>query len=97
MTGWTATTALDYFGQRRTANGKGVTIPSQHRYVRYYYRLLGMHKNPIDRYNWNGELKEQKLVMRTLTFYTLPKVCAIMVGCVYPYFALLGKLLCHFI
>jgi phosphatidylinositol-3,4,5-trisphosphate 3-phosphatase/dual-specificity protein phosphatase PTEN len=32
--------ALFYFGQERTKNGKGVTIPSQMRYVHYYESVL---------------------------------------------------------
>ena len=35
-----AVDALDEFGRKRTANSKGVTIPSQQRFVGYFERLL---------------------------------------------------------
>ena len=32
--------AMEYYGDKRTHNGKGVTIPSQKRYVKYYNTIL---------------------------------------------------------
>ena len=49
--------ALAYFGERRTANGKGVTIPSQQRFVTYFHQLLtGWGSGCTWRgFDWDGE------------------------------------------
>ena len=39
----TADDALAFYGIARTANGKGVTIPSQIRFIRYFHQLLEAH------------------------------------------------------
>ena len=36
---------LRFYAQQRTSNGKGVTIPSQRRYVEYFGHLLNHHVN----------------------------------------------------
>eukprot|EP00762_Andalucia_godoyi_P008239 ANDGO_02994.mRNA.1 Phosphatidylinositol 3 len=38
--------ALKFYGEKRTHNGKGVTIASQQRYVRYFFQVMHMDNAP---------------------------------------------------
>lgn len=53
--------SLAFFGSRRTSNGKGVTIPSQMRYVHYYSYMLR-----------HGPSPRQTLLLHHVRFVTVP-------------------------
>lgn len=53
----TATEAMELFGIRRTKNGKGITIPSQQRFVRYYAAQVGA--MAAARHGWPNPLPQQ--------------------------------------
>jgi phosphatidylinositol-3,4,5-trisphosphate 3-phosphatase and dual-specificity protein phosphatase PTEN len=61
---------LDFYGQKRTMDEKGVTIPSQRRYIHYYDRLL------------RQELvyKTVKLYLRTIVLDPVPAFKNIGIG-----------------
>lgn len=49
----TAADALQFYANARTMNKKGVTIPSQQRYVKYLDRVLQLNKDV----NWDGNFQ----------------------------------------
>jgi hypothetical protein len=55
--------SLNYYGRQRTQNEKGVTIPSQRRYINYYERML---KTPHLKY------QPVYLYLRTLVLDPVP-------------------------
>jgi len=56
-----ANESIDFYGEIRTKNGKGLTIPSQIRYVRYYEKILQQ-----------GNIPTKKVHLNTLRFHTVP-------------------------
>jgi phosphatidylinositol-3,4,5-trisphosphate 3-phosphatase and dual-specificity protein phosphatase PTEN len=60
----TSVEALKLYGMIRTKNGKGVTIPSQMRYVRYYEYCL---KDGFP-------MEDKKLVLKSLMLTNVPKI-----------------------
>jgi phosphatidylinositol-3,4,5-trisphosphate 3-phosphatase/dual-specificity protein phosphatase PTEN len=77
----TADDAIKFYGSMRTTNGKGVTIPSQLRYIYYFEEILKMHvgSKEID----NFCIPSPKIFITKLKFYTI------------PYFGLLGNKKCR--
>lgn len=62
----TAEDALNYYGRARTHDMKGVTIPSQRRYVHYYNELV----------NINHEYKPVPLLLRSIQVEPVPTINA---------------------
>jgi len=85
-----ASEALNYFGLKRTSNGKGVTIPSQRRYVHYFADFLQQYTNA------SGQLRSDlplaptpvPLRLKRIRLYTVPNF-DIGGGCD-PYFIVKG-------
>jgi len=82
----TADDALLLFGKERTSNGKGVTIPSQIRYVKYFERYLkGFH--------WMGRpfpYDSVALTLQHIRFTTVPHFHLTTAGGCTPYFQCTG-------
>ena len=79
---YTAEQALREFGDARTQNGKGVTIPSQMRYVHYYEQAMLR----------NFEIKAHTYQITHIRFVTVPSFDGALVGygCD-PYFTVLKQ------
>jgi phosphatidylinositol-3,4,5-trisphosphate 3-phosphatase/dual-specificity protein phosphatase PTEN len=71
----TAEEALDYFGVKRTSNGKGVTIPSQRRYVHYFAEFLQQYRTSSGGISGNtpdAPSVNHRLRLKHIRFHTVP-------------------------
>ena len=62
----TAAECLKYYGKMRVNNGKGVTVPSQIRYVFYFEKIL--------QYNLEHPIKFKSLIIKKIRMITIPKI-----------------------
>ena len=69
--GLSAESALNMFGRMRTANSKGVTIPSQIRYVNYFASLVTM-KSTLELVAWDGSVLSEDMSLAKITLSSLP-------------------------
>ena len=65
-----AKSVLEYYGKQRTQNAKGVTIPSQKRYINYYDVSL---RNKLT-------YSSVKMYLRTGKNIDFQKVCLLKIG-----------------
>ena len=69
----TAADCLKYYGMMRVENGKGVTVPSQIRYVFYFEQIL---KN-----NMEYPLKFKVICIMKIRMVTIPNISSVKSGC----------------
>ncbi|XP_071483431.1 phosphatidylinositol 3,4,5-trisphosphate 3-phosphatase and dual-specificity protein phosphatase PTEN-like [Diadema antillarum] len=70
----TAANAMEYYGNVRTTDGKGVTIPSQRRYVQYYGELVRQ----------NAIYKSEMVLLKRVQLFTIPMMSS---GTCSPFFS----------
>ena len=83
-----ATDALNFYGNMRTQNGKGVTIPSQIRYIYYYEHYL----NSDLVYPPNNKLPFIRITK--IKFITVPTFNMMISGCT-PFFNITSNNICY--
>ena len=69
----TAQQCLGYYGMMRSEDGKGVTIPSQIRYVYYFEKII---KNKM-----KFPLEYKTICLMKIRMYTIPNISSVKSGC----------------
>ena len=68
-----AADCLKYYGMMRVENGRGVTVPSQIRYVFYYEKIL--------KQNISTPITFKKICIRKIRMVTVPNIASMKSGC----------------
>jgi phosphatidylinositol-3,4,5-trisphosphate 3-phosphatase/dual-specificity protein phosphatase PTEN len=69
----TAADCLKYYGMMRVENGKGVTVPSQIRYVFYFEQII---KNNIE-----NPIQFKNICINKISMVTIPNISTVKSGC----------------